>query len=767
MGRRAKVCGAMVAAAALRLGGHGLAGRSDNGFASPSPAGRHTAWRAAGARSPETARAGAARGMRAADASHNARMPLALITALAAGAAGLRRSKKATWRRAMQRRATLGQGAAATSIATEEKPSAGSDEFVVAILGDLHLDPRKMEDYHSGRDHIRPILNEAKQHEVSTAVVSLGDLGESKSVRPTETQELFAGTTECHELAADFLSSFGVPYEVIGGNHDLEGIDEFKTDEANLEAFMRIHGKPTPQFCRQIADKTLLVGLGSTVFRAAKYTSHEVTIDDEQLRWFEDTVVRHPAADGWRIFVFSHAPPIGSGLRVLQENHVVNGCCWLNHSGGASTVKFIELVRQHRCIKGWFSGHFHLGQDYEDSITFPTIPRELGPYPNRGSCVFVQTSVMRKGTSRDMRQQSRVLRGNKDGFEICTVNHAEGGKLRVDACITYSDCNHEVGVYAHEHAELKENTKFIKVYSPTEGDENYQAYDDEERFTGPMSGRFVDKDTTCWWHMSCGRVLGIYDGRLIEYDPSTLAPLGLVVGGDELISKRVFIVNSGFGLEACTVVDMNNMLLEGMEGADCADEEPVEQAVLLVDSAGKVTVIQPNEDGSYWRKIVRNKMIRMKEKRRFQAGEAFSKNHFPDAEPQVVSSWGPYTSIVGTAKGTGVKGLTTQAKIKEAWDLLGGGRVAAWREMGEELQAAFDSVDTDKSGFIDAEELKHAITQLDPSCDGAWVGDMMKLADTDGDKRVSLEEFARVVLFQRIRTRSGSKNKASKQEVKA
>ena len=36
-------------------------------------------------------------------------------------------------------------------------------------------------------------------------------------------------------------------------------------------------------------------------------------------------------------------------------------------------------------------------------------------------------------------------------------------------------------------------------------------------------------------------------------------------------------------------------------------------------ASGAITVVQPNEDGSYWRKIVRNKMIRMKEKRRLQA----------------------------------------------------------------------------------------------------------------------------------------------------
>lgn len=223
----------------------------------------------------------------------------------------------------------------------------GSDEFTVAILGDLHLDPRKLDDYEVGRQHFEPILEDAKSRGVPAVLVSLGDLGESKSVRPEETQELFAGTTECHELAANFLSSFGVPYEVIGGNHDLEGIDEFSTDEANLEAFNRIHNKPSMQFARPIAEKTLLVGLGSTVFRSAKYTSHEVTIDDEQMKWFEGVVESHPAEEGWKIFVFTHAPPIGSGLRVLQENHVVNGCCWLNHSG--DNAKFIALVRKHRC----------------------------------------------------------------------------------------------------------------------------------------------------------------------------------------------------------------------------------------------------------------------------------------------------------------------------------------------------------------------------------------------------------------------------------
>ena len=104
-----------------------------------------------------------------------------------------------------------------------------NDEFTVGILGDLHMDPRKMEDYVAGRTHWVPILQSAvAAQNGNVALVSLGDLGESKSVRPEETSELFAGTTECHELAAEYLGSFGVPYEVVGGNHGACVLDEYK-----------------------------------------------------------------------------------------------------------------------------------------------------------------------------------------------------------------------------------------------------------------------------------------------------------------------------------------------------------------------------------------------------------------------------------------------------------------------------------------------------------------------------------------------------------
>lgn len=500
-------------------------------------------------------------------------------------------------------------------------------EFTLAILGDLHLDPRSMDDHYTGRDHfMKNVLDNGNKE--NAAVVSLGDLGESKDC--TNSGSLFAGTSECFKLAREYLDSFKVPFEVIGGNHDLEGIDEFPTDAENLDAYLKAFDKPTPYFKREISEKTLIVGLGSTVFRDALYTSHEVYIDDEQVKWFEDTVKAHPAEDGWRIFVFSHAPPMGSGLRVLQENHVVNGCCWLNHSS-KNTGVFIDIVRNNPCIKAWFSGHFHLGQDYQDSITFPDGQ-------NRGSCVFCQTAVMAAKSSRDTRQQSRVLRGNADGFTIGTINHSKDGEERLDATITYTDESHESIVYAHP-SEDYDHDAWFQAYTPQEADGCY--IDNLESTDLQNAG---NDGAVCWWHMACGRVLGVHKGMVIEYDASTLAPLGLVVGKDELKGRSVAVIDSG---------------LESQDASyDAAQIEAKEQAVILYDEEGNVTVVQPNEDGSYWRKIVRNKMIRMKEKRREKAAIKFAQDRLRQSEPQIVSSWGPYVSTVGTAKATGIPGLT-------------------------------------------------------------------------------------------------------------
>mmetsp|Transcript_97527 Transcript_97527/g.252374 ORF Transcript_97527/g.252374 Transcript_97527/m.252374 type:complete len:128 (-) Transcript_97527:67-450(-) len=117
---------------------------------------------------------------------------------------------------------------------------------------------------------------------------------------------------------------------------------------------------------------------------------------------------------------------------------------------------------------------------------------------------------------------------------------------------------------------------------------------------------------------------------VIEYDPTTLAPLGMVVSRDELENRKVAVLDDEWGGSAL---------------------------VLYKDDSNDVTVVQPNEDGSYWRKVVRNKMHRMREMRRASAAKNWMKQmKGEDSEINVLSSYGPYKTTAGQ-----VMGLTTKA----------------------------------------------------------------------------------------------------------
>ena len=156
-------------------------------------------------------------------------------------------------------------------------------------------------------------------------------------------------------------------------------------------------------------------------------------------------------------------------------------------------------------------------------------------------------------------------------------------------------------------------------------------------------------DTCIWWRLSSGRVLGVLNGMLLEYDKSTMAPLGLVLSQEELLGNVIAVVDSG--IEEC-YIDYES---EGMKRAECDETyNEREQAVIVHDlNDGEITVVQPNEDGSYWRRIVRNKIARMKEKRREQAAMRYAEEFLSidekKAKEKVRSTWGPYTSTVGNA----------------------------------------------------------------------------------------------------------------------
>lgn len=95
--------------------------------------------------------------------------------------------------------------------------------------------------------------------------------------------------------------------------------------------------------------------------------------------------------------------------------------------------------------------------------------------------------------------------------------------------------------------------------------------------------------------MADGAVLGLHEGQLVEYDPETLSPLGIVISKVHLAGREVLVLEEG-------------------------------KALLMVGpNPDDVEVVHPNGDGSYWRKVQRNKRVRQEEKAREEIAKLWLK----------------------------------------------------------------------------------------------------------------------------------------------
>jgi len=75
----------------------------------------------------------------------------------------------------------------------------------------------------------------------------------------------------------------------------------------------------------------------------------------------------------------------------------------------------------------------------------------------------------------------------------------------------------------------------------------------------------------------------------------------------------------------------------------------------------------------------------------------------------------------------------------------------------DELMAAFNSIDTDKSGDIDRNELTAAIKAINPSADDATIAKMLSFGDEDGDMQVSFDEFKQIMASGKPTAKGDSK----------
>ena len=227
-----------------------------------------------------------------------------------------------------------------------------------------------------------------------------------------------------------------------------------------------------------LADLGDAVGvfLSQTEYRTNRGTEGEVHLDRTQVQWLEKQLTQAHAPT----FVFSHAPILGSGIRILQEVHLRHPNAWLNHADGAE--QFQSMVRRSPLTRLWFSGHNHLGQNYVDSVT--TV----------GNCTFVHVGVI-GSRSRDGLRQSRVLKYNRKGWRLFSLDHTTGD-LRADF-----ECHYDA-----------EEVRCL--FSPTD-----------------TSGRYFPPPPmpTGSEQLMIGRsVFLLHRGMLLEYNAELAAPLGVV-----------------------------------------------------------------------------------------------------------------------------------------------------------------------------------------------------------------------------------------------
>ena len=126
---------------------------------------------------------------------------------------------------------------------------------------------------------------------------------------------------------------------------------------------------------------------------------------------------------------------------------------------------------------------------------------------------------MSKKSTRDTRQQSRLVRGTKKGFTISTIDHLKDGKERLDATVSFVGIEHTSVVYAHP-SEDYDHDAFFSAYTPEAEDGCYLAETEN-------CGINVDckEESVCWWHMSDGKVLGMHNGSYSPTSYHTILPI--------------------------------------------------------------------------------------------------------------------------------------------------------------------------------------------------------------------------------------------------
>ncbi|MCZ8512188.1 metallophosphoesterase [Paenibacillus filicis] len=259
----------------------------------------------------------------------------------------------------------------------------------IAVIGDFHIQKSELE------------LTEAAMEDLAACnpdlVVPLGDFGSNDQI----------GGVEGLHQAYHYLRHISSPLRPILGNHDLQRESGAgKQMKGTIEkAFLELYGLESAYGVIEQEDYRLFFISTEPQPPESCYQVQECFVSDEQFDWFQKALAEKP---GIPCIIFTHAPPIGCGLRTVPAVHVraTNAYLDQNHD----PYRWLKLIQTTPEIVAWFSAHYHLGHGHPDSSSFK--------YGTR----FFTTGV--HGTvTRDGHRQSRIINVEKDKFEIFTMDH--------------------------------------------------------------------------------------------------------------------------------------------------------------------------------------------------------------------------------------------------------------------------------------------------------------------------------------------------------
>jgi predicted phosphodiesterase len=259
----------------------------------------------------------------------------------------------------------------------------------IAVIGDFHIQPQEL--------HITEAAMEDITASKPDLVVPLGDFGSNDVI----------GSIEGLDQAYRYIRAIGAPLRPILGNHDLQresgpGIQPKGTIE---RALLDLYSLDSPYGVLDLDNVRLFFISTEPQPPENCYQIQECYVSDTQFSWFQRALAERP---GVPCIVFSHAPPIGSGLRTVPNVHVraTNAYLDQNHD----PYRWLELIRSTPEIVVWLSAHYHLGHEHPDSSTV-----KYGTY-------FFTTGV-HAGVTRDGNRQSRMIELENGRVRIFTLDH--------------------------------------------------------------------------------------------------------------------------------------------------------------------------------------------------------------------------------------------------------------------------------------------------------------------------------------------------------